>query len=300
MPRGGRRRRRSGAAGRVRRPGARRAARRARALLLHRRRRPAAAGPAGLDPTGRGGVRHSPTRSGRSARCRAVSDFVPAFTSGYRGAEDVPRPVSCPYRSRCHSDVSSDVTPSPGTRRADRRDRCGEPVIQPRPRTIPEATVARLAVYLRVLHDPGRRRSEHRRLRRAGRGGRGQPRRAAQGPLPPRPLRRPRRRLRGPHPARPHRPRPGRRAVPRLRAGRHRQPRLGAGRLRRLRHAGLRVRRPLRRRPRPHRAADRRPDRAAPSTSWRTSSRRPAPPSASSRHRPRWPSRCATGSPRPG
>jgi redox-sensing transcriptional repressor len=30
-------------------------------------------------------------------------------------------------------------------------DRCGEPVIQPRPRTIPEATVARLAVYLRVL-----------------------------------------------------------------------------------------------------------------------------------------------------
>src|SRR3954454_16811478 len=32
-----------------------------------------------------------------------------------------------------------------------RAHRCGEPVIQPRPRTIPEATVARLAVYLRVL-----------------------------------------------------------------------------------------------------------------------------------------------------
>jgi redox-sensing transcriptional repressor len=30
-------------------------------------------------------------------------------------------------------------------------DCCGEHVIQPRPRTIPEATVARLAVYLRVL-----------------------------------------------------------------------------------------------------------------------------------------------------
>jgi redox-sensing transcriptional repressor len=41
--------------------------------------------------------------------------------------------------------------PPPGTRRVVRRDRCGEPVIQPRPRTIPEATVARLAVYLRVL-----------------------------------------------------------------------------------------------------------------------------------------------------
>jgi redox-sensing transcriptional repressor len=40
---------------------------------------------------------------------------------------------------------------APGTRRETVRDRCGEPVIQPRPRTIPEATVARLAVYLRVL-----------------------------------------------------------------------------------------------------------------------------------------------------
>jgi redox-sensing transcriptional repressor len=44
------------------------------------------------------------------------------------------------------------MSPHPaGTRRADGRDRCGELVIQPRPRTIPEATVARLAVYLRVL-----------------------------------------------------------------------------------------------------------------------------------------------------
>ncbi|MCW2700044.1 MAG: redox-sensing transcriptional repressor Rex [Blastococcus sp.] len=41
--------------------------------------------------------------------------------------------------------------PAPGARRADEGDRCGEPVIQPRPRTIPEATVARLAVYLRAL-----------------------------------------------------------------------------------------------------------------------------------------------------
>ena len=39
----------------------------------------------------------------------------------------------------------------PGARRVAGRDRCGVPVIQPRPRTIPEATVARLAVYLRVL-----------------------------------------------------------------------------------------------------------------------------------------------------
>jgi redox-sensing transcriptional repressor len=40
---------------------------------------------------------------------------------------------------------------APGARRWFACDRCGEPVIQPRPRTIPEATVARLAVYLRVL-----------------------------------------------------------------------------------------------------------------------------------------------------
>src|SRR4051812_18730590 len=82
-----------------------------------------------------GVVHHSATRSGRSASCGAISDFVPAFTSGYRGRRG-PRRVP--------------ASPVP------RPDRTGataveSPVIQPRPRTIPEATVARLAVYLRVL-----------------------------------------------------------------------------------------------------------------------------------------------------
>ena len=105
------------------------------------------------------------------------------------------------------------------------RDRCGEPVIQPRPRTIPEATVARLAVYLRVLTalaDGGRSTVSSGEL-------------AAAAGVNPAGLRKDLSHL-GPcgvrgvgyevaHPARPHLRRPRRRAVPGLRAGRHRQPR---------------------------------------------------------------------------
>ena len=98
-------------------------------------------------------------------------------------------------------------------------------MIQPRPRTIPEATVARLAVYLRVLTalaDGGRSTVSSGEL-------------AAAAGVNPAGLRKDLSHL-GPcgvrgvgyevaHPARPHLRRARRRAVPRLRAGRHRQPR---------------------------------------------------------------------------
>src|SRR3954471_6886636 len=68
---------------------------------------------------------------------RALRDFVPAFTSGYRGGRR-----------------AADRPGSPNVARGSSRLRplwSGWPVTNPRPRTIPEATVARLAVYLRVL-----------------------------------------------------------------------------------------------------------------------------------------------------
>ena len=61
-------------------------------------------------------------------------------------------------------------------------------------RDIPEATVARLPVYLRALTGLAERRHRHRLLRGARRRRRGQLRQAAQGPLLPRLLRRARRR----------------------------------------------------------------------------------------------------------
>src|SRR3954454_24761462 len=67
----------------------------------------------------------------------ALRDFVPAFTSGYRGGRR-----------------AADRPGSPNVARGSSRLRplwSGWPVTNPRPRTIPEATVARLAVYLRVL-----------------------------------------------------------------------------------------------------------------------------------------------------
>ena len=116
-------------------------------------------------------------------------------------------------------------------------------------RPVPEATVARLAVYLRVLTVPARRRPRHRVQRGARRGRRGQLREAPQGPLPHRLLRCPRRRVRRLPPDRRGRgdARPGQPA--RRGARRGRQPRARARRLRRVRPARLPGRGPLRRRP---------------------------------------------------
>ena len=147
----------------------------------------------------------------RQRLCSCVHKRLP-----WRARTFPPVPVPVFRCSRC--------PPLPAGGGPGMRSRCGVLVIQPRPRTIPEATVARLAVYLRVLTtlaDGGRVTVASGEL--AGR--RREPGRAAQGPVPPRPLRRARRRLRGRHPPRPDRPRPRRRALPPLRAGRHRQPR---------------------------------------------------------------------------
>ena len=109
------------------------------------------------------------------------------------------------------------------------------------------------------------RRARHRLglLRGARRRRGGAQRQAAQGPLPPRLLRRARGRLRGRLPRLPDLPRA--RPDPGLARGhrRHGQPRPRARRLQRLRHPRLPRRRPARPGPRAARPADRRPDRAA-------------------------------------
>ena len=102
-------------------------------------------------------------------------------------------------------------------------------------RGIPEATVARLPVYLRALAALADERRVDGLVRGARRRRRGQLRQAAQGPLPPRVLRHPRRRLRRRVPRLPDLPRA--RPHPGL-VGRHRrrrQPRPRARQLRRLR-----------------------------------------------------------------
>ena len=145
-------------------------------------------------------------------------------------------------------------------------------MIQPRPRTIPEATVARLAVYLRVLTG----------LADGGRSTVASGELAAAAGVNPAGLRKDLSHL-GPCGVRgvgyevaTLRDRiSGVLGVERSRAcvlvgignlG------LRAGRLRRLRLPGLRVRGPVRRRRDPHRAAHRRADRAPASRNWRRSS----------------------------
>ena len=82
----------------------------------------------------------------------------------------------------------------------------------PRPARIPEATVARLPVYLRSLLEVAAEGQATHLLGAAGRDGRRQRRQGAQGPLLPRELRHPRRRLRRRVPAVPDEP--GARASP--------------------------------------------------------------------------------------
>ena len=70
-------------------------------------------------------VHHSATRSGRSARCGRSGDFVPAFTSGYRGERG---------RSRPRSDVRVDVVaprPAPAGGRARPLWRARDPAAAP-------------------------------------------------------------------------------------------------------------------------------------------------------------------------
>ena len=117
-------------------------------------------------------------------------------------------------------------------------------------RDIPEATVARLPVYLRALTTLAEQGTTHLLQRGARRRRRGQLRQAAQGPLLPRLLRHPRRRLRRRLPALPDRPRDRRDPGLARRHRRHRQPRPRAGQLLRLPQPRLPGRRAARRRPR--------------------------------------------------
>ena len=110
---------------------------------------------------------------------------------------------------------------------------------RPYPGGIPEATVARLPIYLRALDALAERGVGTVVLRGARRRGRRQLGQAAQGPVPPRLVRHPRRGLRRRVPRLPDLPRA--RPDPGL-AGRHRrrrQPRPRPGQLRRLRHPRL-------------------------------------------------------------
>ena len=154
-----RRRRRPRAAGRVRRPGAGRPAGRPGAQLLHRRRPPPAARPrAAADPLGAVGSQGGPPPqvhpSGLvSALTGRTRDFVPAFTSGYRGlrtrASDARRRP--PIRR----------TP-PGPRRARARACCGE---ARDPAAAPDHPGGHRRPPGRVppgAHRPGRRRPDHR------------------------------------------------------------------------------------------------------------------------------------------
>ena len=117
-------------------------------------------------------------------------------------------------------------------------------------RGIPDATVARLPVYLRALHSARRGRHRHRLLRRARHGRRRQLGQGAQGPVLPRLVRHPGRRLRRRLPGPPDLARA--RPDPALggRHRRHRQPRARPRAVRRLRHPRLPGRRADRRRPR--------------------------------------------------
>ena len=126
------------------------------------------------------------------------------------------------------------------------------PAARPRPGArvaIPEATVARLPVYLRILLELAEQRTCTVSSRAAGRAGRGQRGQGPQGPLVPGLLRHPGRRLRRRVPAVPDAP--GARPHPGLarRDRRRRQPRSGAGQLRGLRRPRLPGRRAGRRRP---------------------------------------------------
>src|SRR3954471_20207934 len=82
------------------------------------------------------------TQQGATTCGYGVGDFVQAFTSGYRG---IRRALTCP-RSRSHRSPRS-----PPARSVAFGSLWSLPVTESRPRIVPEATVARLAVYLRVL-----------------------------------------------------------------------------------------------------------------------------------------------------
>src|SRR3954464_13020109 len=82
------------------------------------------------------------TQQGATTCGYGVGDFVQAFTSGYRG---IRRALTCP-RSRSHRSPRSSRLPPVAFGLL-----WSLPVSESRPRIVPEATVARLAVYLRVL-----------------------------------------------------------------------------------------------------------------------------------------------------
>ena len=235
------------------------------------------------------------------ARLRAAPLTAPETPAGPRGAWLISHVLACaapeppalglfsrsqtPTVNEPHGRERAVPRPDPAAHRLETRALTARTSTESA-RDIPEATVARLPVYLRALTDPRRAGHQHLLQRGARRRGGRQQRQAAQGPLLPRQLRHPRRRLRRGLPALPDRPRD--RRDPGLAGGhrRHRKPRSRAGQLLRLPQPRLPRRRAARRRPRPARRGGRRASTSAPSTTSRRSSPSTASPSASSPRRP--------------
>ena len=209
-------------------------------------------------------ARPTPTTWARSSSCR------PGRTPGRPGAS-APTASSTPARSGwsptptgCFRCPAGPPQRPPGWdfgRRSDVHRVCGGhdpaastlPPVAFRPwladRRIPEATVARLPLYLRALDDAARERTVTISSEALAAASRGQRAPGPQGPLPPGVLRDPRRRLRRRLPAAPDQPPAGADRGPPGGHHRRRQPGPGPGQLRRLPGPGLPRGGRLRRRP---------------------------------------------------